>query len=307
MGMVCGDYDNDGDTDIFVLNDMKGNFLFQNDGTGKFEDVGLITGIAYNLNGEEHGSMGTDCGDYDNDGLLDFYETSYQTQWATLYRNLGNGMFEDVTPVTGAGTGTLPFVTWGNSFVDFDNDGFRDIFIACGHIQVNIERYDDTSSYMTPNRVLMNTGDGKFVDVSDKCGDGLKVKLCSRGSGCDDLDNDGDIDVVVLNSRREPTILRNDSPSKGHWIQVRLRGTKSNRNGVGAHVKVVAGDLTLLDEVHSGRGYQSHCGMRLHFGLGSRKRIDRIEVRWIGTQTDVFRNVTVDRLVTLTEGNSKVE
>jgi len=307
MGMTCGDYDNDGDTDIFVLNDMKGNFLFQNDGTGKFEDVGLIAGIAYNLNGEEHGSMGTDCGDYDNDGLLDFYETSYQTQWATLYKNLGNGMFEDVTPATGAGTGTLPFVTWGNSFVDFDNDGFRDIFIACGHIQVNIERYDDTSSYLTPNIVLTNTGDGKFVDVSDKCGDGLKVKLCSRGSGTDDLDNDGDIDVVILNSRREPTILRNDSPSQGHWIQVRLRGTKSNRDGVGAQVRVVAGDFALIDEVHSGRSYQSHYGMRLHFGLGNREKIDSIEVRWIGGGVDTFRDIKVDQLLTITEGTGRMQ
>ncbi len=307
MGMVCGDYDNDGDTDVFVLNDMKGNFLFQNDGTGKFEDVGLMAGVAYDLNGEEHGSMGVDCADYDNDGWLDFHETSYQTQWATLYRNLGDGMFEDVTAITGAGAGTFPLVTWGNSLVDFDNDGFRDIFIACGHLQVNIERYDDTTMYLTPNKVLMNTGDGKFVDVSDKSGDGLKVKLSSRGLGCDDLDNDGDIDVVILNSRREPTILRNDSPSKGHWLQVRLRGTKSNRDGVGAQVRVVAGDLSLIDEVHSGRSYQSHYGMRLHFGLGNRERVDRIEVRWIGAGTDVFRNITVDRLVTLTEGNSKVE
>ncbi|NIP28163.1 MAG: hypothetical protein GWN67_26535 [Phycisphaerae bacterium] len=307
MGMVCGDYDNDGDTDIYVANDMKGNFLFSNDGTGKFEDVGLMAGVAYDLNGEEHGSMGVDCADYDNDGWLDFHETSYQTQWATLYRNLGDGMFEDVTGITGAGEGTFPLVTWGNSFVDFDNDGFRDIFIACGHLQVNIERYDDTTMYLTPNKVLMNTGDGKFVDVSDKSGDGLKVKLSSRGSGCDDLDNDGDIDVVVLNSRSEPTILRNDSPSKGHWIQIRLRGTKSNRDGVGARVRVEAGDLTLIDEVHSGRSYQSHYGMRLHFGLGNRTKIDRIEVRWIGTGTDVFRNVTVDRLITLTEGSSKVE
>jgi hypothetical protein len=307
MGMVCGDYDDDGDTDIFVANDMKGNYLFKNDGTGKFEDVGLMAGVAYDLNGEEHGSMGVDCGDYDNDGRLDFHETSYQTQWATLYRNLGDGVFEDVTPVTGAGAGTLPLVTWGNSFVDFDNDGFRDIFIACGHLQDKIELYDDTTTYLTRNIVLMNTGDGKFVNVSETCGDGLKVKLSSRGSGCDDLDNDGDIDVVILNSRREPTILRNDSPSKGHWIQVRLRGTKSNRDGIGARVKVIAGDLTLVDEVHSSRGYQSHFGMRLHFGLGNRKMIDRIEVRWIGTRTDVFKNVTVDRLVTLTEGNSKVE
>ena len=307
MGMVCGDYDNDGDTDIFVANDMKGNFLFENDGTGKFEEVGLMTGIAYDLNGEEHGSMGVDCGDYDNDGLLDFYQTSYQGQWATLYKNLGDGVFEDVTPVTGAGVGTLPFVTWGNSFVDFDNDGFRDIFIACGHLQDNIERYDDTTMYLTRNILLMNTGDGKFVNVSNRSGDGLKVKLSSRGAGFDDLDNDGDIDVVILNSRREPTILRNDSPSKGHWIQVRLRGTKSNWDGVGAHVKVVAGDLMLIDEVHSGRGYQSHYGMRLHFGLGNRNRVDRIEVRWIGGGVDVFRDIAVGQLLTITEGTGPVQ
>jgi hypothetical protein len=153
----------------------------------------------------------------------------------------------------------------------------------------------------------MNTGDGKFINISDEAGDGMKVKLSSRGVGFDDLDNDGDIDAVIMNSRREPTILRNDSPSKGHWIQVRLRGTKSNRNGVGAQVKVVAGDLTLLDEVHSGRGYQSHYGMRLHFGLGNREKIDRIEVRWIGGRMDVFKDITVNRLVTLTEGSSRVE
>jgi hypothetical protein len=306
MGMVCADYDNDGDTDIFVANDMAGNLLFENDGTGKFEEVGLMTGVAYDLNGEEHGSMGVDCGDYDNDGRLDFYVTSYQGQWATLYKNLGDGVFEDVTPVTGAGTGTLPHVTWGTSFVDFDNDGFRDIFIACGHLQDNIERYDDTAMYLVRNILLMNTGDGKFVNVSGKSGDGMKVKLSSRGAGFDDLDNDGDIDVVILNSRREPTILRNDSPSKAHWIQVRLRGTKTNRDGVGARVKVVSGDLTLVDEVHSGRGYQSHYGMRLHFGLGNRENVDRIEVRWIGGALDVFNDIVVDQLLTLIEGSSEI-
>ncbi|MHC4085301.1 MAG: CRTAC1 family protein, partial [Planctomycetota bacterium] len=279
MGGVCADYDNDGDTDVYIANDVAANFLFQNDGTGKFEEVGLLAGLAYDIQGQEHGSMGIDCGDYDNDGRLDFYQTCYSMELATLYRNLGDRMFEDVTMVTGAGAGTLPHVTWGNSFVDFDNDGDRDIFIACGHLQDNVELYNDAATTLSRNIILMNTGNGKYVDISDQGGDGMKVKLRSRGAAFDDLDNDGDIDVVILNSRREPTILRNDSLSKGHWIQVRLRGTKSNRNGVGAHVKVVAGDLTLLDEVHSGRGYQSHYGMRLHFGLGNREKIDRIEVR----------------------------
>ncbi|MCP4260949.1 MAG: CRTAC1 family protein [Planctomycetes bacterium] len=303
MGIVCGDYDNDGDTDIFIANDVGENFLFENDGTGKFEEVGLMTGTAYDLQGDEQGSMGVDCGDYDNDGLLDFYVTSYEGQLATLYRNLGSSMFEDVTLITGAGASTLPHVTWGNSFVDFDNNGFRDIFIACGHLQDNVENYNDTTTYFAQNILLMNTGDGKFINISDNSGDGMKLKLSSRGAGFDDLDNDGDIDTVILNSRREPTILRNDSPSKGHWLQVRLRGVKTNRDGIGAHVKVVSGDLTLLDEVHSGRGYQSHYGMRLHFGLGSRKRVDRIEVRWIGGRIDVFKDIAVNQLLTLTEGS----
>ncbi|MHC4324013.1 MAG: CRTAC1 family protein [Planctomycetota bacterium] len=301
MGTVCGDYDNDGDTDIFVANDVGENFLFQNDGSGKFEEVGLMTATAYDLHGDEQGSMGVDCGDYDNDGFLDFYVTSYQGQLATLYRNLGSGMFEDVTLVTGSGTGTLPHVTWGNSFVDFDNNGNRDLFIACGHLQDNVEKYDDTTTYTAQNILLMNTGDGKFIDVSDQSGDGMKVKLSSRGAAFDDLDNDGDIDVVILNSRREPTILRNDSPTKNHWLQVRLRGTKTNRDGIGARVKISAGDLTLIDEVHSGHGYQSHYGTRLHFGLGNRDKIDRIEVRWIGGGVDIMENVRANQLLTITE------
>ncbi|MGB2866650.1 MAG: CRTAC1 family protein [Sedimentisphaerales bacterium] len=302
MGMVCGDYDNDGDTDIFVANDGAGNFLFENDGTGKFEEVGLIAGVAYDTHGDGQGSMGADFGDYDNDGLLDFYVTSYQGQLATLYKNLGDNVFDDVTRLTGAGEGTVAHVTWGNGFVDFDNDGDRDIFVACGHLLDNVDLFDDRSTYFATNVLLMNTGDGKFVNVSKQSGDGMKVKLSSRSAGFDDLDNDGDVDVVILNSRREPTILRNDSPSKGHWLQVRLRGVKTNRNGVGAHVKVVAGDLTLLDEVHSGRGYQSHYGTRLHFGLGNREKVDLIEVRWIGGEVDLFKDIAVDQLLTITEG-----
>jgi hypothetical protein len=304
MGIVCADYDNDGDTDVFVGNDVAENFLFQNDGHGLFKEAGLEAGTAYKIDGNPSASMGVDCGDYDNDGWLDFFVTSYQLELAVLYRNLGGGVLEDVTMTTGAGAGTLPDVTWGNTFADFDNDGDRDIFIACGHLQDNVDHYDDVSSYYERNILLMNTGDGKFIDVSDKSGDGMKVKLSSRGAGFDDLDNDGDVDVVIQNSRREPTILRNDSPSKGHWLQVRLRGVKTNRDGVGAHVKVISSDLTILDEVHSGRGYQSHYGTRLYFGLGKRDKVDRIDVRWIGGGIDVFKNIAVDRLITLTEGGS---
>jgi len=305
MGIVSADYDNDGDTDVFVNNDVHANFLFQNDGKGNFDEVALISGTAFDYSGAAQGSMGVDCGDYDNDGWLDFYQTSYQKQMPVLYKNTGLGFFEDVTLQSRAGILAFPHVNWGTGFVDFDNDGDRDIFLACGHLMDNIELRDDTTSYMARNRLLLNAGNGQFVDVTDTSGDGLDVKLSSRGAGFDDLDKDGDIDVVILNSRREPTILRNDSANDHHWLQIQLQGVNANRDGVGARVKVVAGDLTQIDEVHSGRGYQSHHGSCLHFGLGRRDRVDRVEVRWMGGGVDVFDNVGVDRLVKLKEGTSK--
>lgn len=301
MGMVCADVDQDGDTDIIVGNDEIGDFLFLNDGRGHFEEVGLFSGIAYNFHGKAHGTMGIDCGDYDNDGWLDLFATSYQQETALLFRNLGNGMFEDVTLRTGAGEGTFSLVTWGCTLADLDNDGDRDIFIAAGHLHDNVELFDTTTTYHQRNLVMMNLGNGKFANVSQQCGDGLQVALSSRGAAFDDLDNDGDIDVVILNSRREPTILRNDSHSGNHWIQVKLRGVKSNRDGVGARVTVVAGDLKLVDEVHSGRSYQSHFGSRLHFGLGKRDRVDRIEVNWIGGNRQVVEQPPINRIITITE------
>ncbi len=305
MGSVCVDYDNDGDTDIAVANDTRANSLFQNDGTGKFEEVGLIAGIAYDLHGETQGSMGIDFGDYDNDGWLDLYLTSYESELTSILRNLGDDMgFEDVTLATGAGMGTFPLVTWGEAFIDLDNDGDRDLFVACGHIQDKVEEYDDRATYLTPNILFMNTGSGRFVDVSKQSGDGMQVKLSSRGLGFDDLDNDGDADAVILNSRACPNILRNDTAKQGHWLQVELKGVTTNRDGIGAHVKVYAGNLTLLDEVHSGRSYQSHFGMRLYFGLGHCETVDRIEVTWIGGGKDVFHNIKVDQRLLLTEGMS---
>ncbi len=302
MGMVCCDFDRDGDSDVFILNDVAGNFLMVNDGSGHFEEAGLASGMAYNLYGDELGSMGVDCGDYDNDGWLDFFMTSYQGELPVLYRNLGNGTFGDVTLASGAGEGAYPYVNWGVGMVDFDNDGFRDLFIGNGHLQDEIDKYDDSTAYEAPNLLLRNLGNGRFENVSDRCGDGLSPRRSSRGAVFDDLDNDGDIDAAVLNSRREPTIIRNDSLGGNHWLQIRLRGTRCNRDGVGSQVAIEAGPLRLVDEVHSGRGYQGHFGTRLHFGLGKCDRVDRVEVRWLGGKAEVFENTEVDRLIMLTEG-----
>ena len=306
MGMVCLDYDNDGDTDVYVGNDaVGGNFLFRNDGTGKFAEIGLAAGAAFNMYGAEVGSMATECGDYDNNGWLDIFVTDFQTDLPVLFRNLGHGSFEDATLRTGAGDGSRQYVTWGTGFVDFDNDGNRDLFIACGHLQDNVELVDSTTAYQCRNVLLRNIG-GKFVNVSDRCGIGSLPRHSARGAAFDDLDNDGDVDVVILNSRERPSILRNMYRELGgpnHWLQLRLQGVKTNRDGVGARVKVVAGDLVLFDEIHSGRSYQSHFGSRLHFGLGNRGRVDRIEVRWIGGGVDIVENVSVDRFIVVAEGS----
>jgi hypothetical protein len=304
MGVVGADYDDDGRTDVFVANDVQENFLLTNEGSGKFEDVGIVAGTAYDGMGRPHANMGVDCGDYDNDGRLDFFVTAYQGELPILYRQVGRGVFQDVTELTGAGRGTFANVTWGCGLVDFDNDGHRDLFIARGHTEDNIELRDNTTSYAAHPILLRNTGKGKFVDVSRSCGDLAKVNLVGRGAVFEDFDNDGDIDVVVLGLRGKPAILKNllnESGGKGHWLQIRLEGVKTNRDGIGARVKVVAGDLTQIDEVHSGRGYQSHWGTRLHFGLGPRDRVERIEVRWIGGGVDVLENVPVDRRLTIRE------
>ena len=294
MGTVSFDYDDDGDPDVFVCNDAKPNFLFQNDGRGNFTETGELAGVAYNYMGRTVSSMGADCGDYDNDGRLDLFVTDFSAEMPVLFRNLGNGSFQDVTNSTGAGRSAYPHVTWGNGFIDFDADGDRDLFIACGHFMDNIRYIDDRTAVKVPNILLMNDGRGRFLDVSTQCGSALAVVESSRGVAFGDLDNDGDCDGVVLNANGPVTAMRNDTETTNHWVQLRLIGTISNRDAVGARVRVQSEGRWQVAEVHSGRSYQSHFGMQLHFGIGKSQRIDRVEVRWPGGATQVFENLAAD-------------
>lgn len=303
MGIVGADYDDDGDIDMFVCHDGKPNFYFQNDGHGHFQEQGLLAGVAYDFGGNENSSMGVDCADYDNDGKLDLFMTDYQAEMPVLYRNLGDGMFEDATSAARITNDLFPHVNWGTGFVDFDNDGDRDLFIACGHFD-RIEEIDDRTALKIPNFVLMNQGDGKFVDVSHSCGDGLAVVESSRGAGFDDLDNDGDVDAVILNSGAAPTILRNDSLGDHHWIQIQLHGKSPNAFAFGARIRVSAGDLVQVAEIFGGRGYQSQYGIRLSFGLGDRTEIDEVQVRWPDQTTEVFTGLPIDRLAVIRQGQS---
>lgn len=303
MGVVSADFDDDGDSDIFVAQDGSPNLLYQNDGTGKFEEVGLLCGVASNFEGKINGSMGVDCADMDGDGLLDLFVTNYQSEMPILYRNLGGGLFEDATRKAQIPSSLFPHVNWGTGFIDFDNDGDRDIFIANGHFD-RVELMDDRTSLKVPNFLLRNEGGGKYMDASKLSGPGMAIVESSRGAAFDDLDNDGDIDVVIQNSNAAPTLLRNDSVSKNHWLQISLNGTSTNRDGVGARVRVTAGNQKWIEEVHSGRGYQSHFGSRLHFGLGAHESVEQVEVRWPNGKTELFGPQKAGTHVRLKEGET---
>ncbi len=302
MGTIAGDFDDDGDMDIFVANDSERNFLFQNDGTGTFREVGAQVGVAFDYQGHALGSMGVDAGDFNNDGRLDLFHTSYQKQLTVLYQNLGGGIFQDVTPRTGAGAGTYQRVNWGTGLIDFDNDGDRDLFIVNGHIHDNLDDFDDNTTYLQPNQVLENLSGRRFVDVSKESGAGLRAEHSGRGACFEDFDNDGDVDAVVLNSRASPTLLDNRRENAHGWMEIELVGKKSNRDGVGARVWVKSQGRVQMAEVHSGRGYQSHFGSRLHFGLAGQQKVDQIEVRWSGGGRDVIHDVPAGRIVQIHEG-----
>lgn len=306
MGVIAADFDNDGDSDLIVANDLRANALWVNDGRGQFKEIGALIGIAYDPFGNAQGNMGVDCADWNNDGWLDFYVTTYQRQLSTLYQNQSGKYFDDVTRATGAGLGSFAHVKWGAGIVDFNNDGHRDLFVACGHLIDIVEQFDSTTSYRAKNILLQNTGRGKFVDVSAQGGDGMQARWSSRGSAFDDLDNDGDVDAVILNSRAPATVLRNDSKSQNSWVQVELRGTATNRDGIGARVRIVTEAMTWIDEVHSGRSYQSDFGRRLHFGLGAVKKLDRIEVKWVGGGNEVLLNPALNQRILITEGVHRV-
>lgn len=307
MGVVCSDFDGDGWPDVFVGNDVMENFLFRNKGDGTFEEIGTLAGCAYDQYGDPQGTMGANVADYDGDGRFDILVTDYQDQVNTLFRNLGSDHgivhFQDVTVPTGAGTGSRPLVTWGGGLVDFDNDGAREIFTAAGHLQDTVERYDRSTTYKQRNLLLQWRG-GRYVDVGAESGGAMNVVESSRGAVFGDLNNDGRIDIVVLNARSRPTVMLNETVTKNHWALLKLVGTRSNRSAVGARARVTAGGQTQVDEVRAGRGYQSAEDLRLHFGLSTNTVIERLEIRWPDGREEFRTNLAADRVLRLLEGET---
>jgi hypothetical protein len=304
---VSCDFDNDGWPDIYVAVDSEPSILFRNNHDGTFTDIAVMAGCAYSENGHEQAGMGVAIADYDCDGWFDIFKTNFADDTCNLYRNNGDGTFNDVTFASGIGINNQ-YVAWGCGFVDYDNDGWPDILQVNGHVYPEIGGHEIGQTYKNPRLVYKNLGNGQFRDVSSAMGPGINQHFSSRGAAFGDYDNDGDIDALVLNLGDLPSLLRNDGGNKQNWIKIKLIGTKCNRTAIGARVRAVVGNHSQMDEVRSGSSVMSQSDLRLHFGLGKAQIVDLIEVRWPTTQKiESFPKVKANQILTIREGDGIVE
>ena len=310
-GVAFYDYDHDGWLDIFFVNGSAFDFedstprpsnrLFHNNRDGTFTDITAKAGLIRSGWGQ-----GCCVGDYDNDGWLDIVKTNFSDDTSSLYRNIGDNLFEDATYKSGIGA-NMRFLGWGAGFVDVNNDGWQDIFLANGHIYPEIHQWFPRLKYKERKILYKNLANGRFADISLRAGPALLVGKSSRGCAFGDFDNDGDVDVEVSNINDLPTLLRNDGTSGRHWVKVKCIGTVSNRSAIGARVRVVVGAHFQIDEVRSGSSYISQNDLRLHFGLGPTRTIDQLEIRWPSGGIESFENIPADRIYYVEEGAGKVK
>ena len=312
LGVGFADYDDDGDLDLYVANDTTRNFLYANDGSGIFTDAALVAGVGYSEDGKAEAGMGVDWGDYDGDGLLDLVVTNIDYETNTLYRNLGEGAFLDESFSSGIGEPSFLSSGFGVNWLDIDNDTDLDLFVANGHIMDNIEAYKGNVSYPEPNHLYRNDGAGRFVETHAELGSGMQLVKVSRGSAIGDVDNDGDLDIVVSNSGQTADYLRNDGGNRaGNWIQLLLVGRQNNRSATGARVVVepllepkgVQNDTTrrVVVAVKAGSSYCSTSAPQLHVGLGAAAAAT-LSIRWPGGATSSLSSLSANRLYVIHEG-----
>jgi len=296
---LSADFDHDGWPDIFVACDSTPNLLFHNNRNGTFTETAVESGVAFNDSGATQAGMGADVGDYDGDGWLDIVKTNFSDDTATLYRNNHDGTFTDVTAAAGLARNSQ-YLGWGTLFVDVDNDGWPDIFMANGHIYPEVDRSGVINRFREPKLLYWDQRNGKFLDVSGDSGPGISRALNSHGVAAADFENNGSVEIVVNNSHDHPSLLKNLG-QKGNWLLLKLIGTKSNRDGIGALVTVRVGDHIQAQEVRSGGGYISQSDFRLHFGLGQATQADEINIRWPSGFTQEMRHVSANQIVTIEE------
>jgi enediyne biosynthesis protein E4 len=298
------DFDDDGWPDIYVACDSTSSILYRNNRDGTFTDVAVLAGAAFNEDGMEQAGMGSTIGDYNGDGRLDIFKTNFSDDTSTLYANRGDGTFDDKTFAAGLGLNTK-YLGWGTMFFDFDNDGWPDLLLVNGHVYPEVDKQHLGSDYQEPRILYHNLGNGKFEDISVNSGPGITEPKSSRGMATGDLWNDGRISAVVSNMNAVPSLLVNQMRYGNHWIAIETKGTKSNRDGLGAKIRVKAGSRILVDEVRSGSSYISNSDRRVQFGLGAVNKVDWIEIRWPSGLREVFENLKVDTILKLTEGSGK--
>ena len=302
MQAVWADYDNDGWPDLYVPNDGKPNYLYHNKHDGTFEDIGLLSGTALSLDGKEQGSMGVDFGDFDHDGRLDIFVTNFVNEPDALYWNQGEQGFTDIGWKAGIAKATTPLVGWGTGFVDFVNDGWLDIFEVNGHVYPQMDYIKGAAGYKQPVLLYRNNRDRTFEDITALSGLDKLPPASRRGAAFGDLNNDGRIDILMLNVGQPPTLLLNRTRTSNHAVLFKLIGTKSNKAAIGARVSVTAGGVVQFTEVRSGTSYLSQNDLRLHFGLGKETTMDTVEVSWPSGKKEIYKDLASDFIYTITEG-----
>ncbi len=301
LGVALGDFDGDGDLDIYVANDSEPNQMYRNDGAWRFAETGTASRVAFTEDGRPQAGMGVHGGDYDNDGDLDLFVTNFSEDVNTLYRNDGDWLFADATSRAGLDGAVRPFLGFGTAFFDCDNDGWLDIFVANGHLYPQLEQLSSGLRYRQRNLLYRNAG-GRFREVGAAAGPGMSAAAVSRAAAFGDYDNDGDVDVFVANLNEKPALLRNEGGNRNNWIGLELEGGESNRDAIGASVRVSAGSLVQMREVHRGYGFQAQHDPRLLFGLGDSREPPRVEIRWPSGKRQIVENLPLRRYVAIREG-----
>ena len=306
MGAAAADFDNDGWPDIYVACDSAPSLLYRNNHDGTFREIAVPAGCGLDENGVALSGMGVAVADYDGDGWLDIARTNFSEQVTTLYRNYGNGAFEDASIKAGLGV-NRKYLGFGVGFVDFNNDGWKDLFLANGHVYSQIANRKLHISYKEPKVVYRNLGNGRFQDVSFEAGKAIRAENLARGCAFGDFDNDGDVDVVINNLDGPPTLLRNDGGNRNNWMIVKCVGTRSNRSAIGTRVRVTSGERSQIDEVMSGSSYYSQNDLRLHFGLGKANKVDDLAIAWPSGLKETFKHLPVNQFVVVEETGGIVD